>query len=240
MHGDLRSSFSMCWAERFQEAGCLGARLPCMLSGVQICPANPESCSPPHPASSNDVSVVSLTACLPSLGIIHCIPWKSCSLGCRSNPRCTKNTEDEGSTTTALLQHSRQLYCPSALSSNLLSAWSTDRAARHLQILDNKLQLHTNQLCALPPVSPGQTEGLRVDSKSLAGLGWRSTVTAHVPAACLACPIYPRHTGFPARTTCTCDALRTCQAPRVCQICSARGDSPTLRDVCTQVPLLQH
>lgn len=113
---------------------------------MQICPANLDSCSPPHPASSNDVSAVSLTVCLPSLGITHCIPWKSCSLGCRSDPRHTENIEDKGSTNTALLQHSCQLYCP-ALSHNLLSAWSTDWAARHLQILDNEPQLHTSALC---------------------------------------------------------------------------------------------
>lgn len=48
--------------------------------GVQICPANLDSCSPSHPASSNNVPVVSLSACFPSLGITHGIPWKSCSL----------------------------------------------------------------------------------------------------------------------------------------------------------------
>lgn len=83
-----------------------------------------------------------------------------------------------------MLQRSSQLYCPTELSSNLLSARSTDWAARHLQILDNEPQLHTDQLCALPLVSPGQTDGLRVDSKSLTGLGWKSAVncTCQPPA----------------------------------------------------------
>lgn len=84
----------------------------------------------------------------------------------------------------------------------------------------------------LPPVSPGQTEGLRVDSKSLAGLGWRSTVTAQVPATRSACPVPPRHVGFPAHMTCTCDALGMCRAPHPCQTCSACVDGPTVREVC--------
>lgn len=154
-------------------------------------------------------------------------------MGCRSNPRCTKNTEDEGSTNTELFPHGCRHYCPTALSHNPLSAWSTDWAARQAHILDSKPQLHTDQLRAPPPASPGQTEGPRGDSKSLAGLGWRSTVTARIPA----CLVDPRHTGFPAHTTCTCDALSTCQALRLRHICSARADSPTAREVCPRAPL---
>lgn len=181
-----------------------------------------------------------MTEHLPSLGITHCIPWKSSPLGCGSNPRRTKNIEDEGSTNTALLQHSCRLYCPTALSSNLLSARSTDQAARHLQIPDNKSQLHTDQLCTLPPVNPGQTDGLFVDSKSLAGLGWRSAVTARVPATFLARLIYPRHTGFPACATCTCDARGTCWALHSRRICSARVGGPAPREARTRATLLQH
>lgn len=143
-----------------------------------------------------------LPAFLASPGLVACIPWKSHSLGCRSNPQCTKNMKMREEQIQLLPGSTDFLRDPQARPS--------------LQILDSKSQLHRDQLGSLPPGSPGHTEGLRVDIQAwqdgLEGCGfWLK------PAMCLACQIYASPIGFPAHT-----AMECTRDVHSCPICSAQ------------------
>lgn len=154
-----------------------------------------------------------LPAFLASPGIVACIPWKSHSLGCRSNPQCTKNMkmrEEQIQLLPAPLT-----FCVIHRPGRACKSWTANPSFTEISLAHCLQEVRDTQRDCVWTSKPSR-------------MGWRAVDSVLKPAMCLACQIYASPIGFPAHT-----AMECTQDVHSCPICSARVGCPNPRDVCT-------